>query len=257
MHQKLLLTKNLIATKSSRWVEPVKDIIIIIVFVWLFLSAGFLIWYLTEPEPFNLTALSFNIKKLQTILQTNQAYQTSQTIIEIPGISDYTGLPNFYKNVDTYDKFLRKAADKYGLNCTLLKAHMLAESHGRPNIVSPSGAIGLMQLMPATARIMGYTGNLTDPLTSIMAGAKYLKHLEQTACNEKPRNSVCDTAIDIAYQIAAYNGGSRCNKPAQPIDCTNKTVWQCIWYDGYSETRFYVNKVKANYHHLLKTNWGC
>jgi soluble lytic murein transglycosylase-like protein len=258
MNKKIFKPRRPAPQKPIKWLEPVKEVLIITIFIWLFLSAGLFVWYLTESESFDLNNVSFNIQKLRTLLQEGQVQQIApQTPIDIPGIDNYEGAPNFSKNIDKYDNFLRKAADKYSLNCTLLKAHMLAESHGRPNISSPAGAIGLMQLMPATARSMGYPGNLRDPLTSVMAGAKYLKHLEKTACNEKPRNAVCDTVLDIAYQIAAYNGGSRCNKPAEFTSCTGQTVWQCIWYNGYSETRFYVNKVKANYHYLLKNNWGC
>jgi hypothetical protein len=239
----------------AAWLEPVKEVLVIVMFLWLFIVAGFLIWYITEPD---------QVLPLSPIFQKNRLLQQAPSVKPpavkpqpLPGIDRYEGGPNFSKNVNKYDKLLKEAADKYQLDCTLLKAHMMAESHGKPHLKSPAGAIGLMQLMPATARAMGYTGNLYDPRISIMAGAKYIKHLEKTCCHEKPRNPVCDVNQDVKYKIAAYNGGSRCNKPAQTKSCTGKTMWECLWYDGYSETRKYVDKVKANYNYLKQKNWGC
>lgn len=177
--------------------------------------------------------------------------------LPLPNIDDFTGKPTFTKNVSSFDKELKKASRKYKVDCTYLKAHMMTESKGNPNAGSSVGAMGLLQLMPGTARMLGYPGDLHDPLISAMAGAKYIASLEDTACNEQPRNEVCDTALDVKYQIAAYNGGPRCNKPAYITSCDKQTMWQCSWFDGYSETRHHVNKVKANYRWLLLNGWGC
>lgn len=177
--------------------------------------------------------------------------------LPLPNIDDFSGKPTFTKNISKFDKELKKASEKYRIDCTYLKAHMMTESRGNPNIHSGVGAIGLMQLMPLTAKGLGYIGNLRDPLTSVMAGAAYIAMLETKACNEQPRNAVCDTALDVKYQIAAYNGGPRCNKPAYITTCDKQTMWQCDWFDGYEETRRHVNKVKANYRWLLLNGWGC
>ncbi len=151
---------------------------------------------------------------------------------------------------DFYDALLRNA----GYDCTLLKAFMFAESSGRPNVTSPRGAVGLMQVMPATAQSLNISGNLYDPQTNIRAGAKYITQLASTACNGSTSNSVCKTS-DIKYIIAAYNGGPLANKESQT--CPGKTYWECENNTGYSETRKYVNTVIANRQSLNNNGGSC
>src|SRR3954470_8506788 len=67
------------------------------------------------------------------------------------------------------------AADRYGLPRGLVRSLMSAESANRPNAVSPKGAIGLMQLMPATARELG--ADPRDPAQNVDAGTRYLRDL--------------------------------------------------------------------------------
>ena len=67
------------------------------------------------------------------------------------------------------------AADKYGLPRRLVRSVMSAESGFQPQAVSPKGAIGLMQLMPATARDLGV--DALDPAQNVDAGARYLRDL--------------------------------------------------------------------------------
>jgi len=67
------------------------------------------------------------------------------------------------------------AADKYGLPRKLVRSVMAAESGFSPQAVSPKGAVGLMQLMPATAQTMGVNPN--DPVQNVDAGARYLRDL--------------------------------------------------------------------------------
>jgi len=67
------------------------------------------------------------------------------------------------------------AADRYGLPRWLVRGVMAAESGSQPSAVSPKGAIGLMQLMPATAQALG--ANPHDPAQNVDAGARYLREL--------------------------------------------------------------------------------
>jgi soluble lytic murein transglycosylase-like protein len=67
------------------------------------------------------------------------------------------------------------AADKYGLPRKLVHSVIAAESAFQPKAVSPKGAIGLMQLMPATAATLGVDPN--DPVQNVDAGARYLRDL--------------------------------------------------------------------------------
>jgi soluble lytic murein transglycosylase-like protein len=171
-------------------------------------------------------------------------------------IGTHNGKPNFKENISKYDGYFKEASKKYKVNCTLIKATMFAESRGNAKIRSGVGAIGLMQLMPRTARVMGYPNNLTDPKINIMAGAKYMAHLKERGCYEKQINDVCDVKKDVKYRLAAYNGGPKCNQPGDG-SCYDQAAWECLYYEAYEQTRFYVNKVKANYQHLKNNNWGC
>ena len=72
-----------------------------------------------------------------------------------------------------YDSIFKKAAKKYGVSESLLKAVAKAESNFNPNDVSSAGAIGVMQLMPSTAKELGVT-NPYDAEQNIMGGAKLI-----------------------------------------------------------------------------------
>ena len=78
-----------------------------------------------------------------------------------------------------YDSIFKKAAKKYGVSESLLKAVAKAESNFNPNDVSSAGAIGVMQLMPSTAKELGVT-NPYDAEQNIMGGAKLIAaHLKK------------------------------------------------------------------------------
>jgi soluble lytic murein transglycosylase-like protein len=171
-------------------------------------------------------------------------------------MGDYKGTPNITKNDTKYDKLLKEITTAYGMDCTMVKALMFAESRGKPRATSNVGAKGLMQLMPMTAKAMGVNGDLYKPEVSILAGVKYLNHLINTACHEKSKNDVCNTDKDFKYIFAAYNGGSRANI-AGSGSCAKIPRWECTAYEAYFETRVYVNRVKANYDQLMDNNWGC
>lgn len=68
-----------------------------------------------------------------------------------------------------------EAAAKYGLPAVLVRSVMAAESANRANAVSPKGAIGLMQLMPSTARGLGV--DPTDPAQNVDGGTRLLRDL--------------------------------------------------------------------------------
>ncbi len=95
--------------------------------------------------------------------------------------------------LDAYDALILAAAEQAGIQAALLKAVCLAESRMNPRAVSPAGAQGLMQLIPATARALGVHDPF-DPAQSLRAGARYLStHLLEFG--------------DLRLAVAAYNTG--------------------------------------------------
>ena len=97
-------------------------------------------------------------------------------------------------NADRYQPLVEKAAREHQVDRALLSAVITVESGFDPNAVSSKGAVGLMQLMPETARRYGIT-NLYDPAQNIQGGAKYLRYLMRKFNN------------DLSLTLAAYNAG--------------------------------------------------
>ena len=85
------------------------------------------------------------------------------------------------------------AADRYGLPRELVRSVMAAESGMALNAVSPKGAIGLMQLMPGTAQVLG--ADPYDPAQNVDAGARYLRDLLEKY------------NYGLRHALAAYNAG--------------------------------------------------
>ena len=92
-----------------------------------------------------------------------------------------------------YLPMIREAELRYGLPSRLLQALIWAESRFDPLAISPAGAAGLAQLMPATARELGVL-NRHDPAQSINGGARYLRQM-------------LDRFGAIHLALAAYNAG--------------------------------------------------
>lgn len=76
-----------------------------------------------------------------------------------------------------YSAIISRYASQYGVNVSLARAVVRIESNYRPNMTGSAGEVGLMQIKPATARMLGYAGSvkgLYDPETNIKYGMKYL-----------------------------------------------------------------------------------
>lgn len=102
--------------------------------------------------------------------------------------------------ISNYDSFFRSAGEETGIDWRLLAAQAYHESRFRPNKISWAGAVGLMQVMPRTARDMGIT-EYYRPRDNILAGARYLRKLYDLY-------SFARTDDDrIRISLAAYNAG--------------------------------------------------
>jgi membrane-bound lytic murein transglycosylase F len=102
--------------------------------------------------------------------------------------------------ISPFDKLVQKYADHYGFDWRLITAQMFQESGFNPKAKSFSGARGLMQLMPRTARSLGFK-NVDEPVASIQAGIKYMDWLRDRFDTELP------IAERLWFSLAAYNAG--------------------------------------------------
>jgi len=116
-----------------------------------------------------------------------------------------------------YDAFIERLAAEYDLSPDLIKSVVMVESAFDPHAVSPKGAQGLMQLMPATARHYGVR-NAFDPLENLRAGSRHLRSL------------LDEFDGDVTLALAAYNAGSSAVRRHGGIP-------------DYRETRDYVRRV--------------
>lgn len=122
----------------------------------------------------------------------------------------------------SFGTLVDEAARSNDIEAALLHAVITAESNYNTRAVSRKGAIGLMQLMPATAKRYGVT-DIYDPAQNVAGGTRYLKYLLKMFNN------------DQRLTLAAYNAGE--NAVAR---FGNKIP-------PYRETRDYVNKVMSLY----------
>src|SRR5262245_42559522 len=116
-----------------------------------------------------------------------------------------------------YGAIIDKFAAEQGVDAKLVRALVQVESAYQPRARSPKGAMGLMQLMPATARQYG-VADPYDPTSNIEAGIKHLKSLLQRF----PKS--------IALALAAYNAGEA-------------AVLRFNAIPPYTETRNYVSRI--------------
>jgi hypothetical protein len=117
------------------------------------------------------------------------------------------------------DRIIKTVAKEQGVDATLVKAVIQVESGFEPRARSSAGAVGLMQVMPQTAKQYGVTGRrLYDPRANIEAGIKHLKSLMDH--------------LPLHQALAAYNAGEGAVQRFQGVP-------------PYPETQKYVSTILA------------
>jgi soluble lytic murein transglycosylase-like protein len=120
------------------------------------------------------------------------------------------------------DTAIEEAAARHNVDPNLVRAVVKVESNFNPNAVSRKGAMGLMQLMPATARQLKVT-NPFDPQQNVDAGVRHLKQLLESYDG------------DINLTLAAYNAGAG-------------AVARSSGVPHYAETQKYVRRITNLYY---------
>jgi hypothetical protein len=106
-----------------------------------------------------------------------------------------------------YDEHIRDQQAFYGIPQAFLRAIIKTESDFDPRVVSSAGALGLMQMLPATAKAMGVT-DVWDPRQNIMGGARYLQTLVRRFCHTPggDEGMVCSFEEKVKV-VAGYHAG--------------------------------------------------
>jgi hypothetical protein len=137
---------------------------------------------------------------------------------EIEAVPQVVAPPQPTLTVDSrYEPIIQRVAAEKGVDPTLVRAVIQVESGYQPRARSNKGAVGLMQVMPATGRRYGIS-NLYDPSANIRAGVTHLKTLLDR--------------FPLALALAAYNAGEA-------------TVERFSGIPPYPETVDYVARIRA------------
>ncbi|SHE86928.1 amino acid ABC transporter substrate-binding protein, PAAT family [Microbulbifer donghaiensis] len=105
------------------------------------------------------------------------------------------------QDLSPFDELIKDSSLNYDFDWRLVVAQMWQESNFDPKAVSPVGAQGLMQLMPATAEEMGFPPPVFEPDRNIQAGVKYLNWVRDRFDPTLP------TLNKLWFTLAAYNAG--------------------------------------------------
>ena len=119
------------------------------------------------------------------------------------------------------DNLIHQISEQHGVDPELVRAVARVESNYNPHAVSYKGALGLMQLLPETAKRFGVR-NVWDPQQNIEGGVKFLKFLNEMFPNNLP------------YVLAAYNAGENAVVKHRGIP-------------PYRETQSYVRRITSLY----------
>ncbi|MFN8178258.1 MAG: transporter substrate-binding domain-containing protein [bacterium] len=188
----------------------------------LTLGSARLGWGVRAENPALLAALNQFLAREIGGADYNMLWRTCFADEQAGGSDDADG------QISPYDALARRYALQCDLDWRLIVAQMFQESRFDPQLVSPAGATGLMQMTPDTAARLE-VGNQSDPEESIRAGSSYLRRLIDLYEPTLP------LATRIRFALAAYDAG-----PGHVLDA--RTLAQAR---GLDPNRWYGNVEKA------------
>ena len=204
-----------------------------------------------------------SLKDGREFAQVFNKYFNSANAADLASVGSYVTPAG---GISPFDEYIKKHSKAVDWDWPLLAALMYQESKFDPRVVSWNGALGLMQMMPATAKLYGISEN-SSPEEQIRAGVKYLKLLDTQLTP-----LVKDPAERQIFVLAAYNVGiahvfdaqrlaKKYNKDPQKwrdnvdyyiLNKSNPKYYQDpVCYYGYcrgSETYKFVNEIYDRYH---------
>jgi membrane-bound lytic murein transglycosylase F len=152
-------------------------------------------WLLRGGDPKLLNAINaFLVKSHQQGLDATLVarYFTAEPTAKL--------VANKGRAISPFDRLMRMYAERYDFDWRLIAAQIYQESRFDPRAVSSGGATGLMQMLPTTAKSLGFR-NIFEPETSIHAGVRYLYELRNEFQQEIPAGE------RTWFALAAYNAG--------------------------------------------------
>ena len=117
------------------------------------------------------------------------------------------------------EPIIKEASDKHNVKEELIKAVIYTESNFQPDVVSSAGAVGLMQLMPSTARNLGVNDSF-DPRENIMGGTKFLSSLINGSSIERKFTSESQKH-NLPFE---YSDLTECQKLRLALYCYNAGI---------------------------------
>jgi soluble lytic murein transglycosylase-like protein len=161
--------------------------------------------------------------EVRSLMAQRQGNATGQGYRALPTSAGLTASRQLEPGLgsSTVESAIDAAAKRHNVDANLVRAIIQVESNFNPRAVSNKGALGLMQLMPKTAKSLKVS-NAFDPQQNVDAGVRHLKTL------------LNNFGGDIALSLAAYNAGETAVQHHRGVP-------------PYAETRDYVKRITALY----------
>jgi len=174
--------------------------------------------------------VAYRLGNMQTFIDREAVERVTQAATTSSQPSPFTPSLRFTTGNTGLDQLIAHSASDHAINPLLIYLVMREESGFNHRAVSRTGARGLMQLMPATARRLGVR-NIHDPVENVEAGARYLKSLIELFKG------------DVNLALAAYNAGEEA------------IIRHGYRVPPYRETQNYVRRINAAYRRAMSSKF--